>query len=324
MVRKSAFAFLLILSFTSFFVFSSHIRASVQGRIVGVVKDSSGSPLADVRLTIISLKTSTRKFEVKTGKDGKFVQVGLWPGYYQVRAKKEGYMPYSREVRVRVDEATELELILEKADEYVARSLSVADRAFIRGNKLFAEEKYEEAAKAYLEAIDKSQSQWGYYFNLGLAYKKLGRKEEALSSFKKALELNPESYSSNTEVGELLAKEGKFSEAKEFYRKAAQLSPDDPDAFYNLGVCMMNVGDSGAAVEAFLKTVELKDDYAEAYYYLGTLFIGQNRVEEAVRNLEKFLELAPDHEKASVARQLLSYLKKIGDTIPISIFISDN
>ncbi len=80
--------------------------------------------------------------------------------------------------------------------------------------------------------------------------------------------------------------------------------------FYNLGICLMNLGESNEALNAFLKAVEIKEDYVEAYYQIGTIYIGQNRTEEAVISLEKFLELAPEHEKASIAKQLLDYLKK--------------
>lgn len=284
--------------------------SSIQGKIEGVVIDSSGNPLAKVKVTIISLKVANQKFELTTDKEGKFIQIGLWPAYYQVNFKKSGYGPISQEVRVRIATSTRLEIKLENAEEVVERTLSKADKLFVKGNKLYGEQKFEEAAQAYEEAIIISQSQWGYYFNLGLAYKKLDKKKEAINSFQKTLELNPETFSSNKELGEILAKDGNYEEAKKYYMRATELSPDDPDAFYNLGVCLTNIRESEEALTLFLKAVELRDDYADAYYQIGTIYIGQNRAEEAVENLEKFLELAPEHEKANIAQQLLEYLKK--------------
>jgi len=285
-------------------------RSSVQGRIEGIVTDSAGNPLEKVKVAIISVKASTRKFELTTNKEGKFIQVGLWPGYYQVTFKKSGYMPKSQEVRVRIAEPTKLEINLEKAEEFVERNVSKADKLFLKGNKLYEEKKYEEAVSSYKDAIELSSTQWGYYLNLGLAYKKLDKKEEALAAFQKAAELNPESYSSNKELGEISAKSENYEEAKKYYQEATELSPDDPDAFYNLGVCLTNLGESEGALASFLKSVELKDDYADAYYQIGTIYIGQNKLNEAVENLEKFLELSPEHEKANIAKQLLEYLKK--------------
>jgi len=283
---------------------------SQHGKIIGTVKDMDGNPQEDVTVTIVSVKSAEKRIEVKTNEQGKFTQIGLWPDYYHVTFKKKGFMPVSREVRVSIASPTEMEVTLDTAQNMVERNLSAADKLFLKGNRLYAEQKYDQAIQAYNEALELSQSQWGYYFNLGLALKKSDKKEEAMAAFKKAVEMNPESYSINKELGQLLAQQDNYEEAKKYYEKAAEISADDPDAFYNLGVCLTNLGDQEGALTAFLKTVDLKKDYADAYYQLGTLYINQNNVEEAIKNLEKFLELAPEHEKAPVSKQLLDYLKK--------------
>ena len=283
---------------------------SQHGKIIGTVTDKEGNPQENVTVTIVSVQSSARKVEVKTNKDGRFSQIGLWPDYYNVTFKKSGFMPFSREIRVRIAAPTELEVILDTAQDMMERNLSQADKLFLEGNKLYAEQKYDEAIEFYNKALEISQSQWGYYFNLGLAHKKTEQKEDAIAAFKKALEINPESYSINKELGQLLALEENYEEAKNYYAKASEISDDDPEAFYNLGVCLANLGDQKGALAAFLKAIEFKEDYADAYYQIGTLYINQNNVEAAIKNLEKFLELAPEHEKAPVSKQLLDYLKK--------------
>jgi Flp pilus assembly protein TadD len=285
-------------------------RAQIQGKIEGLVCDSEGNPLDKVSVTIVSQWSSAVRFEVTTKADGKFNQIGLQPGYYLVSLKKAGFTPVSTEVRVRIAEATQLEIKMRTGSEVLERAVSASDGLFLKGNKLYADKKYEEAAAAYREAIAKSGLQWGYHFNLGLALKKLGRPEESKAALLKALEINPESYSVNREVGENLAKAGDFSAARPYYQKAVDLSPDDPDAQYNLGVCLTNLGETEAALAAFEKTIQLKTDYADAYYQAGTILIGLNKKEEAIQSLEKFLALAPNHPQADLARQLLDFLKK--------------
>jgi len=284
--------------------------SQVQGKIEGIVTDKEGNPLENVVVSIMSTKITTRHFENKTNKEGKFIQVGLWPGFYQVSFKKSGYLSSSNEVKVSIAESTRLVVTMEKAEKALERMLSDADKLFLQGNKLYAEEKYEKAASSYEEAIKLNESQWGYHFNLGLCLKKMGNIEDSIAAFQKALELNPESFSCNKELGEALAKTDDYSKAKEYYLKAIEISSDDSDAFYNFGVVLTNLGESEEALKQFLKAVELNKDYAEAYYQIGTIYIGQNNVEEAVKNLEKFLEIAPDHKNAEIAKQLLSYLKK--------------
>ena len=300
-----------VIIYTCLLIFISvNVWPSTEGKIEGIVKDKMGNALEKVKITIISMQATSRKFELTSKKDGKFLQVGIIPGYYQISFKKEGFMPLTQEIRVRIAETSRLDIKLETAEKFIESKVSDADKNFLKGNKLYADNKFEEAAAAYKEAIKNNETQWGYFFNLGLAYKKMKKMEEAKASFQKALELNPNSYSCNKELGEALGVEEKYEEAKKYFQKATELSPDDADAFYNLGVVSTNLGQSEEALQAFLRTVEIKEDYPDALYQLGTIFIGQNNTEEAIKNLEKFLEVAPEHEKAGIARQLLDHLKK--------------
>lgn len=299
----------LAIVFGAAFVLST-AWAQTTGRIEGRVLDAAGSPLQKAAVTIVSQKSATIHYELSTDAQGRFVQIGLAPGNYVVTVKKDGFAPLDREVHVGIAETTSLDLTLKTVEAALAKTLSQADSLFLKGNGLYASQKYDDAAGAYEEAIKRDAENWRYFLNLGLARKKLNQAEQALAAFRRAAALNPESTSANKETGEALAKAGEFAEAKPFYEKAAGLSPDDPDAQYNLGVCLVNLGASEAALSLFEKTVALKPDYADAYYQMATILIGQNKVPEAKASLEKFLALAPNHEKAGIARQLLDYLKK--------------
>ncbi len=284
--------------------------AQYQGRITGRVLDPAGRPVEKAEVTIVSQRTSTIRYAMRTDREGRFAQIGLTPGYFMVSVKKAGFAPGSKEIKVGIAGEEVLEITLKTVEAAVEKTLSAADKNFLNGNKLFAEQKFPEAANAYEAAIGLDPANWAYHLNLGLARKKSGQAPEALAAFLKAVELNPESYSANKEAGESLGKDGKFAEARPYYEKAVTLSPDDPDARYNLGVCLINVGETEAALANFEKAVELKPDYAEAYYQMGTILIGQNKAPEAVASLEKFLSLDPENEKAGIARQLLDFLKK--------------
>ncbi len=284
--------------------------AQVHGKIEGIVTDSEKNPLGKVTIVIISTKTAATRFNISTDKQGKFAQIGIWPGYYQLTFQKEGFIPAYYEVKVSIAESTKLDVKMLNAEKAIEKALSDADRLFFRGYKLYEQQKYEAAVQSYQEAIKLNSLNWGYYFNLGLAYKKMKEYEEAMAAFRKAVELNPESYSSNKELGEMLGRAKKFEEAVKHYKRAVELNQDDHDTYYNLGLVLIAVGEREEALEAFLRATDLKQDFADAYYEIGTIYIGQNNIDEAVKNLEKFLELSPEHEKAATARQMLDYLKK--------------
>ena len=304
-MMKRAFVLILVLALSL-----TSAWAQFQGRIIGRIQDPEGNPLEKVEVTIVSQRTAAVQYELRTDPQGRFLQIGLMPGYYILNFKKAGFVPGATEVRVGVAGEQVVDFTMKSLDAPLEKAYSEADKLFLQANKLFADQKFSEAASAYEKAIELDPGNWAYRLNFGLTHKKANRSEEALEAFRKAVELNPESYSANKETGETLARAGRFAEAKPFYEKAVGLSPDDPDAHFNLGVCLINTGESEAALEHFQKTVELKPDYADAYYQTGTILIGQNRVPEARAALEKFVELAPDHEQAGIARQLLEFLKK--------------
>jgi len=285
-------------------------RAQTQGKIAGLVADAAGVPIEKAAVSIVLTKTSSVHYELSTDKGGKFMQIGLAPGTYVVSVKKDGFAPYSTEARVKIDETTSLDVALKTVEAAVQKTLSEADNLFLKGNKLYLDKKYAEAAAAYDEAVALDAANWRYRLNLGLALKKQGQAETALAAFLKAVELNPEISSSNKEAGESLAKAEKFAEARPYFEKAAALDPDNPDIHYNLGLCLSGLGEPEAALAQFQRVVDLQPDYAEAHFQIGTLLIGQNKIPEAVASLEKFLALAPEHEKAGLARQLLQALKK--------------
>jgi tetratricopeptide (TPR) repeat protein len=298
---------------TTLFIFillAAPVWAQYQGRIEGRVLDDAGNPLEKVEVSIVSSKMGSQKFDLRSDREGRFGQIGLRPGFYLVNFKKEGFAPRSTEVKVSIAEATQFEIKLEPAAGEAMRTMSESDRLFVQGTNLYAESKFAEAAVSYEEAIKLNDTQWAYYFNLGLAYKKMEKGEEARTAFIRAQELNPGGYSACKELAESLAKAGKYGEAKALYQKALEISAEEPDVFYNLGLCQVSTGEPEAAIESFSKCLALKPDYADAYFQLGTVYVGQNRVKEAVESLEKFLELAPGHEKAGLAKQLLDYLKK--------------
>ncbi len=148
-------------------LFASICGASTAGKLVGTVTDNNGNPLEKVKISIISVKVTSRKFIIHTKKDGKFVQIGIVPGYYQINFSKSGFGSISKEIRVRMADTTRVEVQMEKTTQIIERNLSGSDKLFLKGNELYEENKLEEAVLAYTEAIALNATQWGYHFNLG-------------------------------------------------------------------------------------------------------------------------------------------------------------
>ncbi len=296
---------LIIIAVITILVF--HLSASVQGVIKGVARDKEGNPIEGIKITITSMQYSAVRMTLKSNKKGEFMQIGLQPDYYQIKAEKDGYFPVTFEKRVGIQETVDASFEMDAGKYYIEESPGEKD--FKQGNEWFTQGKHEEAAKAYQEAINKEPDEPIYYNNLGIVYTKLEKYEKAIGIYKKMLEIQQESYSANKNLGELYGLRKEYREALPYFTKAVELSPDDPDAFYSLGACQMNTGVYSEALASFSKVIEIQPDYALAYYQLGMIYVNQNKKEEAIKNLEKFLELAPDDLNAPIAKKLVEYLK---------------
>jgi 5-hydroxyisourate hydrolase-like protein (transthyretin family) len=140
MILKRALLIVLFLSSSAV-----AILAQYQGRISGHVLDPSGNPVENAEVTIVSQRTSSVRYESKSDKDGRFVQFGLMPGYFMVTVKKAGFAPASREIKVGVAGEETVEITLKVVQAEAEKTYSAADKLFLKGNKLYAEQKYADA-----------------------------------------------------------------------------------------------------------------------------------------------------------------------------------
>lgn len=104
------------------------------------------------------------------------------------------------------------------------------------GNKLYAEEKYDEANNKYRDALIESPESPIVNFNIGDVQYKKRNFEEAIKSYEKSTFSDNISLQSKTyyNIGNTLYKMAKLPESILAYKKALELNPEDEDAKYNL------------------------------------------------------------------------------------------
>lgn len=106
----------------------------------------------------------------------------------------------------------------------------------IEGNKLFAEQKYDEALNKYRNASIEDPENPLIHFNLANAFYKKKKYEDALKDYEKSLSVEDVLTQSKAyyNMGNTLYRLGKLPEAILAYKQALKLNPDDEDAKYNL------------------------------------------------------------------------------------------
>lgn len=111
--------------------------------------------------------------------------------------------------------------------------VEVVDPA-LNGYKLAAEEKVDDAIKAYQGAEKLMSDNPYYYYQLARLYEQKSNLKEAGKYYKKQLELLPEEPDVNYALGSLYEKEKKKEAAVVYYLKAKKSVKDDMFLFYNL------------------------------------------------------------------------------------------
>jgi tetratricopeptide (TPR) repeat protein len=106
----------------------------------------------------------------------------------------------------------------------------------LEGNKLFGEEKYDEANNKYRDALVNNPENPVIHFNIGNAQYKKKIYEESLKAYEKSLSIDDVMTQSKAyyNMGNTLYRAGKLPESILAYTQALRLNPNDEDAKYNL------------------------------------------------------------------------------------------
>lgn len=290
------------------------------GMVKGKVVDGAGKALDKAKVQIEFKDGVNRKYQVTTNKKGEFIQIGLPPGNYQVKAAYENLGEQAFDVRVRLGDAAEVNFILgggaggmSKEDAAKGEALK---KLFEEGVTLSKAGSFDEAIAKFNEAAAVLPGCFDCYYNIGYAQMQKKAYTDAELAFNKAIELKPNYVDAYNGLATVYNAQKNFEKAQAMGAKAAEFaavaggSAGGVDAEYNQGVIQWNSGNIPAAKEHFAKVIFMKPDHADAHYQLGMANLNEGKLPDAAAMFEKYLELAPDGQYAATAKGILSQIKK--------------
>lgn len=188
-----------------------------------------------------------------------------------------------------------------------------AETAFAEGNKLFDDNKIDQAIDAYNQAIKLNPEFAEAYFKLGISHQILEKVSET-AAFEEDTEPTPKS---GKEIVRTKDSEKAFESAVKEYKKILEKNPKDDAAHFNLGRSYDKLNEDKDALKALREAVELKPDSSEYRTELGKILIKLAQFYEAVRVLKKALELDESNllaeellEKAEAGSSRMSYAER--------------
>jgi len=288
--------------------------AAAQSVIRGRVVDQGGKPVEGAVVSIEATE-SNRRAQVKTNRNGEYMQIGLPSGRYNVTAAKDN-LKAAQQATISQGNPTELNFQLTPTSgltpEQVKQNQETQALAQSAIDAMRAG-RDEEAIKLFNDLVAKVPTCSDCYYNLGVAHSKRQEYAEAEASFRKATEMSPNSADAYTGLANVYNAQKKFDLAQQASAKAAELSGavgggGNAEALYNQGVIFWNAGKFAEAKEQFEKAVEADPKLAMAYYQLGMANLNLGQIPAARQAFEGYLKADPSGAKSAEVQGFLKQL----------------
>jgi Flp pilus assembly protein TadD len=140
------------------------------------------------------------------------------------------------------------------------------------------------------------------YHSLGVDFAQQNKWDEAASCFRQAIDLEPDRAEAHNNLGIALCNLRRFPEAERCFQEAARLKPDYAEAHNGWGVALSMLGKYAEGEAHYFRAVALKPDYVEAHYNLGNALLSVGKLDEAAASYTRTLQLRPDYAEVHTAR----------------------
>ncbi len=187
--------------------------------------------------------------------------------------------------------------------EYKTDALAV----ITKGDMLREDQKFDEAADAYTEALKRSEplhnSDWPLLYARGISYERAGDWSRAEADFKRALKLEPNQPDVlNYLAYSWLMMNKNVPMARTYLELALAARPDDAHIIDSVGWAQYLSGDFASAVVSFEKAVELMPDDPTVNDHLGDAYWRVGRQTEAQFQWKRALNFKPEKDMADTIR----------------------
>lgn len=279
-----------------------------QGRANGLVTDEAGSPLPGVIIKFFSVKAQSG-FETKTNDKGEWRALYIRSGIWHLDFEKEGYMPRKLSVEFKEhDRNPPIEVRLERVEGLVV--FEALKEGVDRGNRLFDEQQYAEAARVFEELVANDANAYMFHKNIGNCYFQLQDYEKAEEHYLNVLDKEPDNAEIMMLIGNTYANRDDPTKALEWYGKIDVQAITDPTALFNIANSLFSRSEFEEALKYCRRGLEVQPDSTDILHLTGLINLSLGKNQEAVAAFERYLKLDDSSDRAGQVRNFLEYLKK--------------
>lgn len=177
---------------------------------------------------------------------------------------------------------------------------------------------YENAIKAYKNAITLNPYNPALYLSLAKLHASQGKYDESLQSIGTSLSVKNNYLDAIFLLSQVNAAKGNLPDAITAAKVAIEINPNNAILQFQLGLLEFNNKNYQASADALNKAVEIQKDYANAKYFLGLAYARLGKSSDAI---DQFAELAitnPDNQEITLILQNLKSGKAIFADAPVA------
>src|SRR4030066_1799910 len=279
-----------------------------QGKASGVVTDEAGNPLEGVKIKLFSVKAQSG-FETTTNAKGEWKALYIRGGNWNIDFEKESYGPKKLAAEFKeFDRNPPVEGKMANHEGFVV--LEALKEGVDRGNRLFDEQKYEEAAQVFEDLVAKDANAYIFNKNIGNCYFQLQNYELAEQHYLKVLDKEPANAEIMMLIGNTYSNRNDQAKALEWYGKIDIDKITDPPGLFNIATSFFSQSNFEEALKYLRRAVEVQPDLTDVLYLTGLVNLNLGNKQEAIAAFERYLKLDSDSERAGQVRSLLEFLKK--------------
>ncbi len=179
---------------------------------------------------------------------------------------------------------------------------------FIKAEESVGKKKYEQATTLLKQIVETDKGDFQAWNALGSIYFAQEKFDDAEKAYLKATEIKPTSARAQLNLGRLLSTQKKYQDAIEPLTKAVELQPDSGDANYLLGEAYLQVKKGSKAIP-YLNDAA-KFGRPDAHLRLGWLYNAAGMKDKAVVEYEEFLKKNPAYPERDKLKEYISVNKK--------------
>ncbi len=151
--------------------------------------------------------------------------------------------------------------------------------------------------KFFQDFIDKDAfDTWGWY-NMGVAYRMLGKIADAIYAFDYAVTIDENMSEAYYEMGCIYMDDQNYKEAQKSFTMALDFGEQNPHLLCCLGASYEKQKDFTAAVINYKEAIKMDKYFDEAFYGIATCMQSQQKFHEAIFYFRKALEISPEEGK---------------------------